>query len=49
MNSQSEVKRDTEAAARGQMPFVNNKINMRIPPEEERLPGVITTEKDTQK
>ena len=46
MNSQSEVKRD---AARGQMPFVNNKINMRIPPEEERLPGVITTEKDTQK
>jgi hypothetical protein len=43
MNSSDEIRREREAAARGQMPFVHNKINMRTPPEE-RLPGVIRTE-----
>jgi hypothetical protein len=45
MNNLDDVRRDNERARQGTKPFIHNEINMRVPPEE-RLPGVITTEKE---
>jgi hypothetical protein len=50
MNSSDEIRREREAAARGEMPFVHNKIPMRIPAEEDlrKIPN-IQTDKDASK
>jgi hypothetical protein len=45
MNNLDEIRRDRENALRGTKPEIINQIPMRVPPEE-RLPGVITTEKE---
>jgi hypothetical protein len=44
-NNLDQLRRDRENARQGIKPFIHNEINMRVPAEE-RLPGVITTEKE---
>jgi hypothetical protein len=40
-----DIKNDTEAAKRGEMPFVHNQINLRKPPEEKLSDVIRTTDK----
>ena len=46
MNASDEIKRDNARAREGIRPKIHNEIEMRRVPAEERLPGVITTEKE---
>jgi hypothetical protein len=44
-DNHDQIRRDNENARQGIRPKIHNEIPMRVPAEE-RLPGVITTEKE---